>query len=110
MKYIELLENFNLNEIAESEKSKVVKKVYDGARRQIMSVELHNNEMLSKHKAVEPITVLCLAGNGTFRAGADLEEEQKLVAGTLITLAGGIEHEVVAEPEMHVLVTKFKEA
>ncbi len=109
MKYIELLENFNLYKIADSEKSKVVKKVFDGTRRQIMSVELHNNEMLSKHKANEPITVFCLAGNGTFRAGKDLEDEQKLVAGTLITLEGGVEHEVVAEPDIHILVTKFKE-
>jgi hypothetical protein len=37
-----------------------------------------------------------------------LEEIQKLSAGMLITLAGGIEHEVVAEPEIHILVTKFK--
>ena len=109
MKYIELLENFNLTKIAKSEKSKVVKKVFDGARRQIMSVELYNNEMLSKHKANEPITVFCLAGSGTFRAGKDLEDEQKLVAGTLITLESGVEHEVVAEPEIHILVTKFKE-
>jgi len=109
VKYIELLENFNLTKIAKSEKSKVVKKVFDGARRQIMSVELYNNEMLSKHKANEPITVFCLAGSGTFRAGKDLEDEQKLVAGTLITLESGVEHEVVAEPEIHILVTKFKE-
>ena len=108
MKYIGLLENFKLNEIAPSEKSKVVKKLFDGARRQIMSVELRNNEMLSKHTASEPITVVCLAGSGTFRAGKDLEESQKLSAGTLIILAGGIEHEVVAEPEIHILVTKFK--
>ncbi len=110
MKYIELLENFNLTEIAKSEKSKIVKKVFDGERRQIMSVELRNNEMLSKHKANEPITVFCLAGSVSFRAGKYLEDEQKLVAGTLLTLEGGIEHEVVAEPEIYILLTKFKEA
>lgn len=41
--------------------------------------------MLSKYKVSEPITVFCLAGSGTFCAGKDLEDEQKLVAGTLIT-------------------------
>jgi len=110
MKYIELLENFNLNKIAGSEKSKVVKKVFDGTRRQIISIELHHNEMLSKHKANEPITVFCLAGNGTFRAGEDLEDEQKLVAGTLLTLEAEVAHEVVAEPDIHILVMKFKGA
>jgi quercetin dioxygenase-like cupin family protein len=64
--------------------------------------------MLSKHKVHEPITIFCLAGTGTFRAGRDLEHEQKLVAGTLITLEGGIEHEVIAEPEIHFLLTKFE--
>ena len=44
----------------------------------------------------------------TSRAGRDLEDEQKLVAGALITLEGGVEHEVVAEPEISLLVTKFK--
>jgi quercetin dioxygenase-like cupin family protein len=63
---------------------------------------------LSKHKANEPITVFCLAGSGTFRAGKDLEDRQKLVAGTLITLEPEIEHEVAAEPAIHILVTKFK--
>ena len=108
MKYIELLENFNLNKIVPNEKSKVVKKVFDGTRRQIISIELHRNEKLSKHKANEPITVFCLAGNGTFRAGEDLEDEQKLVAGTLLTLEAEVEHEVVAEPDIHILVMKFK--
>ncbi len=109
MKNIELLANFELNKIADGEKLKDVKKVFDGTRRQIISVVLRGGEMLSKHKVVEPITVFCLAGSGTFRAGKDLEEEQKLVAGTLLTLEGGIEHEVVAEPEIHILLTKFKD-
>lgn len=108
MKSIELLANFNLIKIADNEKSKIVEKIFDGARCQIVSVELRNNEMLLKHKANEPITVFCLAGSGTFRAGKDLEDEQKLVAGTLIILEAEMEHEVVAEPEIHILVTKFK--
>jgi quercetin dioxygenase-like cupin family protein len=44
-----------------------------------------------------------------FRAGSDLSDEQTLVAGTLITLEGGVEHEVVAQPALDLLVTKFKD-
>ncbi|CAN5446520.1 hypothetical protein BH18ACI1_BH18ACI1_24740 [soil metagenome] len=55
-----------------------------------------------------PIAVFCLAGSGTFRAGKDLEDEQKLEAGTLLTLEAEVEHEVVAEPEIHFLLTKFE--
>lgn len=109
MKNIELLKNFALGEISVGEKSKEVKEIYNGARRRLVEVKLRDNEILAKHRAVEPITVLCLAGSGVFRAGADLSEEQMLVAGTLITLEGGVEHEVVAQPALDLLVTKFKD-
>ena len=109
MKSIELINNLKIGEIAESEKSKEVKEIFNGTRRRLIQVKLRNSEVLAKHKAVEPITVLCLAGNGVFRAGADLSEEQPLIAGTLITLEGGVEHEVIAQPALDLLVTKFKD-
>lgn len=73
-----------------------------------MELKLHNNAVLSKHKTSEPITVFCLAGNRKFLAGEDLNEEQTLETGTLIKLNAEIEHGVIAEPELHFLVTKFK--
>jgi len=87
-----------------------LRELFNGARRRIVEVLLRGGETLARHKANEPITVFCLAGGGTFRAGRNLEDECRLIAGTLITLEAGIEHEVVAEPEIHILVTKFKEA
>lgn len=110
MKNIELLKNLEIGGIFPSEKPKEVKEIFNGARRRIVEVKLRAGEMLTKHKAVEPITVLCLAGTGVFRAGRDLEDEQKLEPGTLITLEGGVEHEVVATPALNLLVTKFKDA
>jgi quercetin dioxygenase-like cupin family protein len=109
MKNIELLETFKLGTVADGEKNKEVNKIFEGSHRQILSITLRAGEILAKHKASEPITVFCLAGSGTFRAGSDLEESLKLEAGTLITLEAGIEHEVVAAPEIHILVTKFKD-
>jgi quercetin dioxygenase-like cupin family protein len=109
MKNINLLENFDLSKIASGEKGKEVKKVFEGARRQVLSIKLTGGEVLPKHKAAEPITVFCLAGRGKFRAGPNLEEEQMLVAGTLLTLEAEIEHEVAAAPDIHILVTKFKD-
>lgn len=108
MKNIELIKNLNVGEISDSEKSKEVKEIFNGSRRRLIAVKLRNNDVLPKHKADEPITVLCLAGTGLFRAGSDLSEECRLVAGTLITLEGGVEHEVAAEPAIDLLVTKFK--
>lgn len=109
MKTKELLGEFELGEFSGGARAKEVKKIFDGARRQIISVKLCGGEILQKHKAREPITVFCLAGKGVFRAGANLEDEQNLTAGTLITLDAEIEHEVAAAPDVYFLVTKFKD-
>ncbi len=109
MKKIVLVKNLELKEISQSEKTKEVKEIFKGTRRSLIEITLRNNETLAKHKAAEPITILCLAGSGTFRAGSDLEDIEKLEAGTLLTLEGGVEHEVRAEPELRLLITKFKE-
>jgi quercetin dioxygenase-like cupin family protein len=92
----------------EREGDKEVREVFSGERRQLLEIRLRNGAVLTKHKAAEPITVLCLDGSGTFFAGAELEESQPMRAGTLVTLKGGIAHELRAEPEVRVLVTKFK--
>lgn len=109
MKHIELIETFELGGEIQSEKDIEAKQLYKGLGRQIMEVKLRNNSVLSKHKAAEPITVFCLAGNGKFLAGENLEDEQILEKGTLVTLDADILHEVSAESELHILVTKFKQ-
>lgn len=106
---MEILKKIELGKIADSEKNKEVTKIFDGERRQVIEIILRNGEILSKHKAQEPITVFCLAGNGKFSAGANLEESAALSAGVLLTLDGGIEHEVSAQPEIKILLTKFKQ-
>jgi len=109
MKHIELIETLDLSGEIISEKDKDARRLFVGTRRQIMEVTLSNNATLSKHTAAEPITVLCLAGSGKFRAGKELEDEQILEAGTFITLEANVPHEVFADPELRILVTKFKQ-
>ena len=109
MKAIQLLEKFELGGALDAAKGKEVREIYNGARRRMIEVKLSGNAVLTKHKTPEPISVLCLAGKGTFTAGANLEEKLDLSAGVLLTLEGGIEHEVTAAPEIHILVTKFKD-
>ncbi len=108
MRTITLLGNFELGVITGSAEPKKMNQLFNGSMRRIVEVKLFNNDVLSKHKANEPITVFCLSGKGIFRAGKDLEDEQNLQAGTLITLEAEVEHEVIAAPELHLLVTKFK--
>ena len=78
-----ILKRIELGTISKNGKDKEVTKIFDGERRQIIEVILRNGEILSKHKAQEPITVFCLAGNGKFSAGANLEESAELSAGVL---------------------------
>ncbi|MEP7077016.1 MAG: hypothetical protein ABI878_14515 [Acidobacteriota bacterium] len=85
-----------------------VNELFDGPFRTIIEVRLRDSAVLKKHKADVPITILCLAGSGKFLAGRDLEDSQDLVAGTLITLDAGVQHEARAESELHPIVTKFK--
>ncbi len=49
------------------------------------------------------------AAGGILREMRQTTADYVVPAGTLITLEAEIEHEVVAEPEIHILVTKFKE-
>ncbi len=110
MKHIKLLGELGKSVDGEEAKDKSVDQLYDGAFRRIVAVRLRNSAVLSRHHADVPITVYCISGNGKFNAGGDLEDSQDLQAGTLITLEAGVEHEVIADPEIHILVTKCKDS
>ena len=109
MNTIELIADFELGGQTAFTKDKEVREIYNGAQRRMIEVKLRDNAVLTKHQSPEPISVLCLSGKGVFTAGAHLEDKLDLSAGVLLTLEGGIEHEVTAAPDIHLLVTKFKE-
>jgi len=109
MEIINLLEKFELGGQVKAAKNKEARELFNGPRRRMVEVKLRENAVLTKHKASEPISVLCLSGRGVFAAGESLEEKIDLSAGVLLTLEAGILHEVAAAPEIHLLVTKFKD-
>lgn len=109
MNNIKLIAETLFQQIQASEKNKEVAILLNNETHKILQVSLFEGAILNKHSTPSPISVLCLSGNGTFRAGKNLEEEQKLIAGTLIYLEKGILHEAVAEPNLTLLVTKFSE-
>lgn len=88
---------------------KKVREVCDLPHCRMVEVLLNAHDTLSKHKANEPISVLCLAGSGYFTAGPDLADRQDLEVGTVIALDAGVEHEVTADEHLRLLVTKFKQ-
>lgn len=85
-----------------------VTKLADNESCAVIAISLKNGGVLAKHKAAEPITVLCFSGKAEFRAGPGLQESTELNRGSLISVAPGIEHSVTALPEACIIVTKFK--
>lgn len=73
MKTIELLEKFEIGGQVSAAKDKEVRELYNGARRRMVEVKLRENAVLARHKAAEPISVLCLSGKGVFTAGELVE-------------------------------------
>lgn len=108
MKNIQHIKDFKEETPVEPASDKSVSQLFDGPFRKIVEVRLRNSAILTKHKADVPITVYCVSGRGIFLAGSDLEDSRDLAAGTLITLESGIEHEVVSDPELVLIVSKFK--
>lgn len=110
MKSIELLAHLSMSSPAGMAKDLEVNELLNGPFGRILEIRLQNGAILKRHKADEPITVLCLSGEGVFRAGAGLEDSREMVAGTFITLAAGIEHDFTANTAASILVTRFKAA
>ena len=105
--YIKFLGDINLTETFKTERNKEINILFSIVTQKVIEIILTNSEILTKHLIPTAITVLCLGGNGVFKAGENLEVEKKLTAGTLIYLEKDIFHEVVAQPNLRILVTKL---
>ncbi len=85
-----------------------VEVLFEGPRRKIVQITLRNNGILSSHKATEPITIQCISGKGKLSVG-DNKKIVDLVAGVIVTIESNILHEIISEPEISVLLSKFAE-
>ncbi len=108
MKYIEEIGRLTFGDEPEGGRDLQAEQLFDGPYRKVLHIRMRARAILKRHKATEPITVLCLSGKGTFRAGPELEDSIELTQGTLITLEPDVEHEAEAISSLHLLVTKFK--
>ncbi len=107
-KNIHLLKQFELNTDFKSHKPFEVSEIYNDEARTLIEIKISDGEILKKHKANASISVLCLAGNGIFKAGENLEDEVALTAGTFLILDAEIPHQVEATPKVYLMLTKFK--
>ena len=81
--------------------------LFDGAHRKIMQITLRQNAVMKAHKAVEPITIQCVAGTGEL-LDVSSNEIYKLSPGVLITVEPEVVHEVRSLPEVSILLSKFR--
>ena len=107
-KNIHVIKTFELDTDFIHHKPFEITELFNGERRRLLEIKLSNGEVLKNHKANEPITVFCVSGNGTFKAGENLEDEIELKSGTLLTLEAEVPHEIEAKPNLRLLLTKFK--
>ncbi len=91
-----------------SDKELEVREVINDDRRRVLEISIRASGVLKRHRAAEPITVLCVKGEGRFSAGAELDEIVALTNGTIVALGPDIDHEVNADTDLRILVTRFK--
>ena len=82
--------------------------LFEGPRRKIVQITLRNNAILESHKAIEPITIQCVAGKGTLTVG-DEKRPLELVPGVLVTIEPKTVHEIHSHPAVSILLSKFGE-
>lgn len=101
------MEKLNLQTEIEAGKDIESHVLFDGAQRKIMQITLRRNAIMKAHKAAEPITIQCVAGEGEL-LDVSSNEIHELSPGVLITVEPEVIHEVRALPEVSILLNKFK--
>ena len=92
----------------DEEKEVTVHELINDERGRVLQISIRAGGTLKRHRASEPITVLCTKGEGRFFAGNDLEESVEISQGSLLALGAEIDHEVTADSDLRILVTRFK--
>lgn len=87
-------------------KDRQVDLLFEGTRRKLIQITLRNGAILAKHSAPVPITIQCIAGEGTLFAG-EAREMVALEPGALVTIEPTIVHEIQANPAVSILLTQF---
>lgn len=74
--------------------------------RRLVTITLRNGALLADHSARFPITIQAVLGQGLLRVG---EREYALEPGTIVAVDAHAVHNVLATPELTLLVTFFRQ-
>ena len=82
--------------------------LFEGERRKIAQLTLRNGKRLESHSVEEPILIQCIAGSGeVLIQNEDAEETIELIPGKILTIEGGVLHDVIAKPEISIILIRF---
>lgn len=95
-----------INPLTEMGPSKEAVVLFKGPKRTIVQITLRNSGVLASHSASEPITIQCLTGKGRLTVGVE-KTKVELQPNILVTIEPNIIHEILGEPAVSVLLTKF---
>ncbi len=80
--------------------------LFKGGKNIIANVTLREGKALGNHTEKNAFWVITTAGNGELVLGEN-EEVIKLKPGVMVTVKPGIPHDVIAKPDLSILVVKF---
>ena len=87
-------------------KDRQVDMLFEGPRRKLLQITLRRQSVLASHSAPVPITIQCVAGEGTLFVG-ETREPVNLLPGVLVTIEPHVIHEIHASPQVSILLTLF---
>lgn len=88
----------------DTDKDLTVNMLHSTSSKKIILISLRNGASLSDHAADCPILVLCVSGRGTFEFDG---KTRCIKEGDLINLDARVIHNVKAQNELEILITKF---
>ena len=80
--------------------------LFEGPKRKIAQVTMRDGKSLGTHKVDMPFLVYCTAGTGELILGKE-KKSIELSAGKMITVEGDVPHDVIAKPELSIIVIRF---
>lgn len=80
--------------------------LFNGSRRKIAQLTLNDGKSLGSHTVAMPFMVYCISGEGELILGENYKTVE-LKPGSMVTVEADIPHDVVAKPDLSILVIRF---
>ncbi len=80
--------------------------LFEGPKRKIAQVTMRDGKSLGTHAVDMPFLVYCTAGTGELILGKE-KKSIELSVGKMVTVEADIPHDVIAKPELSIIVIRF---